>query len=322
MSILSRIRKKLLSANYNREFELKLKAGYKYYFRKEQVPTLIISCLDGRASVAGFADRLRGIVSCYAYAKATGTPFRIEHIDPFNLEEFLTPNSYDWRLKEGEKSYNLRYVRPLFMIQDSPGKKSMRFFRAKKIQLHLYTNANYIDEINRRQNTNYRFDELYKELFRPSLALESILNIHRSRLISESMGYVSVSFRFMQLMGDFTDSWGVVLPDNEKKDLLSRSLSIVRHLYEREKKRIFVTADSQSFLDEAAKMGFVYVAPGKVGHIGYSNETDVYEKMFVDFCLISEADHVYLARSGKMYRSNFAKTAAMSSSKPFDEIIY
>lgn len=198
----------------------------------------------------------------------------------------------------------------------------MRLFRVRKPQLHLYTNANYIDEINRLQNTNYRFDELYKELFRPSLTLESILNSHRSRLNSEGIGFVSVSFRFMQLMGDFTDSWGIVLPDNEKTELLSRSLSIVRHLYEREKRRVFVTADSQSFLDEVAKMDFVYVAPGKVGHIGYSKGTDVYEKMFVDFCLISEADHVYLARSGKMYRSNFARTAAMSSNKPFDEIIY
>ena len=262
------------------------------------------------------------MISCYAYAKAIGTPFRIEHICPFDLSDYLVPNHYDWLLKPGEKSLNLKYASPVFFICTVLGYHSLKFFRiSKKRQHHLFTNSNYIKDINERYHKDYIFNELFSELFKPSVILEKELSVHQKEL-KKSGGFISVSFRFMQLMGDFKDCYGDVLPEKEKVELVEKSLSVIRNLYEKEQKTLLVTSDSQSFLNEAAKLDFVYVVPGKIGHIGFSNERDVYIKMFVDFLLISRADHVYMAHSGKMYRSNFARTAALSGGAPYDVITY
>ena len=126
----------------------------------------------------------------------------------------------------------------------------------------------------------------------------------------------------MQLMGDFKDCGGETLSEGDKLDLLQRSLSIIKGLQEKHQKTVFVTSDSQTFLNEASKLTNVYIAPGTIGHIGFSKERGIYDKMFTDFYLISQADHVYMAHSGKMYRSNFAKMAASTSGAQYDEIAY
>lgn len=326
MSLFAKIRKRLFSAQFNYEFALTrtevelIRKMYKLKFVKEEVPPIALFCLDNRTTNYGFADRLRGMVSCYAYAKAVDIPFRIEHIDPFDLSEYFIPNSYDWQLKQGEKSYNLLYSNPVYFVQNIPDILSMRLFKkSKKRQHHLYTNTGYIKEVNNKYNKNYVFGNLFTELFKPSVMLEKLIDKQKLHI---NGNYVSVSFRFMQLMGDFKDSWGETLSEEDRNDLLNKSLTLVKSLYEQEQKTIFVTSDSQTFLDVVSKLDFVYVIPGEIGHIGYSQNRGVTEKMFLDFCMISQADHVYMAHSGKMYRSNFAKTAAMSSNTPYTEISY
>ena len=163
------------------------------------------------------------------------------------------------------------------------------------------------------------FGDLFAELFKPSLQLEKMINEQKHKI---GGSYVSVSFRFMQLMGDFKDNFGDILSDEDKNDLIEKSISIVTSLHEQEQKTVLVTSDSQTFIDAVSKLDFVYVIPGEIGHIGCSQERGVTEKMFIDFCMISRADHVYMAHSGKMYRSNFAKTAAMTSNTPYTEISY
>lgn len=321
MSVLSRIR--IYFQSKNLKYKLKLiRRDYSFSLKKEKVPNLIIFCLDNRISSVGFADRLKGMISCYAFAKAIDTPFRIEHLNPFDLADYLVPNHYDWQLKPGEKSNNLLYASPVCFVQNVLGYHSLKFFRiGKRRQHHLFTNTNYLKDINEKYKKNYRFNDLFNELFKPSAALENELDVHNKELNS-SEGYVSVSFRFVQLMGDFKEASGEVLSDEEKVVLIDKSLAVIRDLHKKENKRVFVTSDSRVFLAEAAKLNYVYVAPGKIGHIGFSKESDVYMKMFVDFMLISKAEHVYMAHSGKMYRSNFARTAALSSGVPFDVISY
>lgn len=321
MSLLSRIRKSVFSDNANREFRL-VRRYYRLNFKKQNASALVISCLDSRFDSTGFADRLRGMISCFAYSKAVGLPFRIEHVSPFILSDYLAPNHYDWILKENEKNYNLLYANPVVIMQRKAGQRSQRLFRlCTKRQHHIYTNYGFLNEINKLYNKEFRFCDLFQELFRPSSLLETRLNIHKERLHS-SGGYISVSFRFMQLMGDFKDVRGDVLSKEQQLDLLGRSLEVIHQLHQKERKMVFVTSDSSFFIGEASKIGYVYVAPGRIGHIGFSTENDVTEKMFIDFMLISEADHVYMARSGKMYRSNFARTAALTRDIPYDEITY
>ena len=321
MSILSRIRKTVFSDNFNKEFEL-IKRNYRISFKRQKESAFVISCLDSRFDSTGFADRMRGMISCFAYAKAIGVPFRIEHISPFSLSDFLIPNQYNWLLGENEKSYNLLYANPVVIMQRKVGQRSRRLFHlSSKRQHHIYINSDYVKEIDLHYKKEYRFSSLFNELFRPSFSFETILKPHIDRLRSTG-GYVSVSFRFMQLMGDFKDVRGETLSREEQLDLLGRSKEIIQQLYDKEQKTILVTSDSSVFINEVSEISYVYVVPGRIGHVGFSAENEVSEKMFLDFILISEADHVYMARSGKMYRSNFARTAALTKDVLYDEIIY
>lgn len=301
--------------------ELKLiKENYNMSFCKKKVPTIAIFCLDGRTYRCGFADRIKGIISCYAFAKAIDVPFRIEHVVPFDIADYFEPNSYDWHLKDGEKTNSLFYANPVFFVARM-GTISRRVFHlCKNRQHHLYTNINYIGNINAKYNKNYVFGELFSELFKPTSRLERMINEQKTRLGGK--GYVSVSYRFMQLMGDFKDCRGDVLSEQDRKELIKRSLIVAKSLHEKEQKTILVTSDSQTFINAASKLDFVYVIPGAIGHIGYSKGNEVVDKMFLDFCLISQADHVYMAYSGKMYRSGFAKTAALSRNTPYTEIAF
>ena len=85
---------------------------------------------------------------------------------------------------------------------------------------------------------------------------------------------------------------------------------------------VLVTTDSITFLHEAEKLNFVFTIPGKIGHIGYHSEDDVQIKTMLDFYMISKAKKAYLGCSGDMYKSNFAKSAAMTTNIPYEEIIF
>ena len=57
--------------------------------------------------VGGMVDRFKGIISTYAWCKQRNLEFRIRHIFPFELAEYLEPSQYDWRLKDNEFKINL-----------------------------------------------------------------------------------------------------------------------------------------------------------------------------------------------------------------------
>ena len=77
---------KIFGQNIYEEF-IKIYTDYYVSFLEKKPLPLQIYCLDGNFSTCGFADRLRGIITTYAYAKARHLPFRIQHEVPFkNLD--------------------------------------------------------------------------------------------------------------------------------------------------------------------------------------------------------------------------------------------
>ena len=77
-----------------------------------------------------------------------------------------------------------------------------------------------------------------------------------------------------------------------------------------------------SFLKEVSKLDFVYLLPGKVGHMDSTSQQDiqVHMKTFLDFFVLSHAKKIYLLITGKMYKSGFAKRAAKLNNIPFEEV--
>lgn len=286
-----------------------------------QVSNCVIFTCNGLGWSGGLADRLRGIISIYDWCKRNSRKFAINFCDPFLLQDYLQPNKYDW-LPEVISYDSSKSIPRICMLEPRTCNRkevvnqrdllvgdwcNHNLFDANK-QIHVYTNQ-------------YRwccdFAQLFNELFKPCERLQKEIDWHLSKIGGK---YISISFRFTTLLGDFTDCTGKPLMDDEKELLIKDSLNVISKIsaVAPMHERILVTADSSTFLERVKGIENVYIVPGKIGHIDYDNGDDVNMKTFLDFYMISKAEAVYLAKGPRMYRSAFARTAAMVNNKPFE----
>lgn len=288
------------------------------------VSPFVVFVNNGWVWHAGLCDRLRAIVTVYDWCKEHEKVFKIHFVHPFTLQDYLMPNQYNWLVGSEDIAYDLQQSVPKQMIYGHSVERlrlngklypiveqwMVNNILSEKRQIHLYTNLF-------TGRTFEHFSKSFNELFRPVPRLQKIIDEH---LMNIGGKYISISFRFTTLLGDFTDCTGTPLPLKERTDLIERSLEAIMAISRQSPAhdKILVTADSETFLSRAKEIENVYVIPGKVGHIDYDHDDDVNMKTFLDFFLISKAEKVYLARSGKMYRSAFAKTAALVNDRPFE----
>ena len=282
---------------------------------------IIVFMADGRMLHGGLSDRLSGIVSTFQYCQQNEIEFRINFVFPFRLEQFLEPNEYDWRITPDDLSYNLNYSKPIYISLFSHEIDTQRRYaesRLKRLtcQNHLYSNMRYF--------TNGEFGHYFNILFRKTQLLENEIE---KRTASIGTDYISVTFRFQQLLGDFKETGFPILKDEaEKKNLVERCLACIEKLYIETTGRILVTSDSSSFLQEAAsRFSYVYIMPGSVVHIDYVSANDnisqsTYLKSFVDFFMLANAKHIYLAAIKPLYHSYFPEMASWVYGKPFHVI--
>ena len=330
MEFLKRILKFVLRENYYSRMQLFFfiqRHLAKYYNKKNERAVneyqIIISMIDGRIDHGGLADRLRGIVSSYAWCKENNIIFKLNFNFPFTLQRYLLPNQIDWSIDESLISYNSIDSLPVFIDsrrQDRKNEVSLQkkladyYLNKKYKQIHVYTNMYFADS---------SFSLLFNELFKPSILLDKNVEYHLKRIGGK---YASVSFRFMKLLGDFDDSGKDTLDSIGRKKLILKCREIIYDLYEKHSSsglsKIFVTSDSQTFIDEICNIDFVYVAPGTIGHIDKIADEDVNLKTFLDFYLIANADWVIMARNKRMYKSGFAYRASLVYNKPFEEYIF
>ena len=177
---------------------------------------------------------------------------------------------------------------------------------ARDKQVHIYTNMIPQDEA---------FYSSFRDLFKPIQLLQNLISYH-----SESIGdvpYISISFRFTSLLGDFKDVSNEILEDSKKEKLIKKCLSAITDIRKENPgySKVLITADSSRFLEEAKRLAFVYVIEGTPGHIDFCQNDDVVRKMFLDFCLIGKADLVYQVVTGKMYGGRFSYYAAIAHGK-------
>lgn len=285
---------------------------------------MIIYMADGAIYRSGLADRIRGMLTLYDYCKAHGLDFRINFTDPFPMERFLVPAQYNWQLKPGELSKNKHNSIPVYVdTRRDIGEREKRwqeatydyYFSKDFKQAHVYTNFDYAEE---------KFTLLFKELFRLSPILQRNLD-EATRRLGDS--YISVSTRFLELLGDFVEPKPIVAPlsETECKKLIELCLSKIREIHKlecREGEKILVTSDSMRFLNAASKLDFVEIIHGKVAHFSVSNESreESDMKTMVDFFAISRARKSFLLVSGDMYPSNFSKRAAQIGGHEFVEV--
>lgn len=215
-------------------------------------PKTVVFMADGFRRSSGLADRLRGIVALYGYCLDNGLDFRINFTHPFELGHYLLPADHDWRIGREEMCWNSKDARAfhLVTVNNDNRAREVRYQRRRLHkalsrnfrQAHVYTAFDCEDE---------RFAELFGRLFRPAPEVEAVVSEVQGRLGGP---YVSVSARFMELLGDFTEPKMVrqPLPEAEQQALMARCAEAIRKV-RRPGGRVLVTSDSTRFLRYCAE---------------------------------------------------------------------
>ena len=274
---------------------------------------------DGKWMHGGLTDRLRGMASAYRFATEHNLDFKIFHTAPFLLQEVLQPNKVDWTIDEKQISRNCSIAKPVLLYREDFNNDSAleRQLDDKHKQFHLYSCVDTLGE---------KFPDYFNELFKPSPLLEEQLRHYDFQL---GTNYQSYSFRFQNKLGDFKEFKFKALSTKKKQKLLSAALQALQREIANSatpnalsQNKILVTADSPTFLAEAAKLPNVVTVKGESVHIDFNSSKNAadYLKSFTEFFLISRATKAKLYRNTKFntYPSNFPKYAALLGHVPYE----
>jgi len=273
--------------------------------------------IDGRIPNGGLCDRLRGIAGIYLHCKVNNHPFGVLFDHPFELQEILRPNRYDWRVTKDETGSSIWDVS---VAVTYGGGKCCPSFRRR--QTHVYNiGGGNLSAINASYGTDYSFGSLFHELFRPTDRLAE--RIEQARQPLKGRAYVAVCYRFMSLLGDFYEGDRPVLHGQARTRLMEQAAAALQRIRERHPGMpVLVTSDSGTFLESLAGVPDVVTIPGKVVHMDYTagEQIETYMKSFTDLYLLSGGVKIYRMCGGGLYTSGFPNTAALMSGIPMEDI--
>ncbi len=298
-----------------------LNAYYKKGSVSENAFKGIIYMADGRMPIGGISDRLRGMVSLYIYCKESNIPFAINFTAPFHLVDYLEPNQYEWIVDESKLVFAKGISKPLIIRPYSVSDEiDTSLYMQKRLacyseteQLHVYTNITLHKEL---------FSSSFKELFKPSDDLQKTLNENKEKIGEK---YISISFRFMALLGDFKDLDSKPLSEEEQIALVEKCINAIKRIKAENPgiNKMLVTSDSARFISAVTKrLDYVFVMSGDIAHMDHTNGGKAHMRTFVDMLLIAGAEKAYVYATGAMYKnSSFAETSALIGGVPFSKII-
>ncbi|MCM1138665.1 MAG: hypothetical protein NC453_08855 [Muribaculum sp.] len=304
------------------EHRLKKKFYNSLSISQNNIGNSIIAVVDDKVNAGGLSDRLNGIISTFKISQLVGYKYYISHTTPFKLEEFLVPNLYNWMISPLAISFNHSQSYPIYIrsLNNPNINKRITSFRKAisnlgKIginQYHCYTNLLIC--------TEEEFHQYFNTLFKPSFLLQNAIDVNKNNINGK---YVSVTFRFQQLLGDFKEGNFPILDINEREEIIKDCLQVVVNLFKKHPDhKVLVTSDSITFLNRVNTMPNVYTIPGKLVHMAYTadNSISTHLKSFVDLFMIANADKIYLVVSDKLYNSGFPRLASKIYLKPFEQI--
>lgn len=300
----------------------------KYHYGSEQAQhnkKRAICIYDGKIKSGGFADRLRGIISIYKTCKETNLDFKLLYSSPFELTRYLEPNKVQWQITEEELNYNLNETdicviesyRDRIFEKRKQEKWFKKEFNKNYKEFHVRSNACYSYE--------YNYSELFNELFKPSHILNELINTHKKVLGND---YISTSFRFLDLLGDFNEVYGCskTLTEEERNELVEKNIQQLEYLHKRfPTHKILVNSDSKTFLAATKKLEYTYIIPGVISHTDNNKAIvpiEAHDKTLTDFFMIANASSIYMFVTGLMRRSGFPYAASLIYNKPFNVISF
>lgn len=277
----------------------------------------MIFFIDGKTIHGGLSDRLRGLFSVYYYCLKKELDFKVHWIYPFKLEDYLEPNKVNWQIDAKDISHDKNEIAFRFFnsysLMNNNEKSYFKIMDTRKHQLHVYSNVTLHEEM---------YHVFFNDLFKPSKVLSEALQYNLDAIGGK---YVSVTFRFIGILGDFKDtSVREELQTNEDKErYINKCIDFICRLREKHSDvtKILVTSDSPIFLDRVAQLHYVYVVPGEVVHMDSADNKLDDLKAFLDMLMISKAECCYSYSHGKMFQgSKFARTSALIGNRKFVEV--
>lgn len=277
----------------------------------------VVSVFNGDVYNPGLADRLRSIASVYYWCKTNGIDYKIHFTYPFVLQDYLTPNKVDWVCENLD--YTSAVPEAVISYLGIFGEEKNRSLHLAALEnlknvkcptVHLYSNTCCNDDW---------FYECFNELFTPSRQLESEIQMFQQEIGGE---YITLSFRFTQLLGDMKDTVGEPLPEDERARLIETCRNSIKDIMSRnDVSKCVVTSDSVTFINEVSSLPYVFIIPGAIGHVANDVSEAQVRKTFWDMFIISRAKKAYMVRTPAMYRSGFASRSAMIGNVPFEEVV-
>lgn len=277
-----------------------------------------VSMVDDHVQHGGMFDCLKGIITIYAISKAQHKDFRIHFVSPFNLEDYLCPNQYDWRLGEDSLNYHFPFSRPVFAYGEYAHPR--RLWKDRSGETHFYYGYNSLDKVNAHFGTQYEWSQLYKELFRPQPHLQELINHYKEEIGSD---YIVTHFRFLNQLGDKMEysEMNPTLPADEQEKLMAKCKNTIQELMKKHPgMRVMLATDSNRFVEYVRQcIPDIYTIPGKIKHVGTTQTASDAEvtKMFLDYYLIGGALKVYSLWTTGMWKSAFPQYAAMIGNTEF-----
>lgn len=267
---------------------------------------------DGKMVHGGLFDRLKGAISIYALSKVHGKKFGIYFKEPFELEKYLKPSKYDWKVEDNNVIYCYPISRPV--IAYSENRRPNRLLKERKGQIHFYFGGDMLGFINQKYGTNFIWTSLFNELFTPS----DILNNYVGSIIKDiGSSYNAVHLRFVNLLGDNIEKNRYPeLEKEEKLKLIEYCVKRVSDLYilsQNDGRRLVVASDSKSFLEILKyQVPEVYIVSGDVNHLdkAESASKDAFLKLFTDVFLLAGSEVVYSIIGKGLYSSAFPEYSA------------
>jgi hypothetical protein len=302
---------------YNRYREIKILLE-NYSFSPIKKENCIIFMVDGKIRHGGLADRLSGIMNIYAVCKVRNISFKLYWIFPFEIQNYLIPNEYNWIIQEDEISYSMKYSRVVVKIQEDTVLKNLKLNK----QIHIYCNNKNLDQINNVYHANFKYSDLFNELFKRPESLQRKFNTIINNNLKNT--YIGIQFRFMDLLGDFNEERLCnELPDFKKQELLTLCYNIVKYICNIYHEHIFLTSDSMTFLTYIAeRMDNIFFIPGNTTHMDRESNASllIHEKTFLDFFVLASARKIINIYGHGLYKSNFGIFASKIYNRDFQAI--
>lgn len=297
-----------------------LSVKYKYIGKcKKGTLKKVTLVFNGDVCNAGLADRLRSMTSVYYWCKKNCIQYDIFFNEPFCISDYLEPNLYDWRNLDCELNYFDAYPKALISFIGTFGKDENNRLHCKYLDsllnlgyehIHLYTNT-------------FCYDDYFKEKFHELFKVNKQLELELTKMKNQIGGkYITISYRFAQLLGDLKDTFGTPLSPRQREELIIKMKESIHQIVKQNGvDKCVVTSDSITFLEAISELPYVYILPGTVGHISNDVSSDQVRKTFWDMFMISRAEKAYMVRTSIMYKSGFAMRAAMIGNIPFEEVM-